>query len=163
MSLSTASNYFNPYTTSGSGAISNYYNLSNQYAQHPSDYYNQLMSGFSLSPGQQYQQHEGEQAIASNNATKGLLGSGQMAKDLSDYGQYSTDQYQQEYLKNILGINQMGYNGLGNVSQLGMQGATSQAQLQEAMNQINATQNNAYTSGIFGLLGSGLGVLGSWL
>lgn len=159
MSFNTALGYFNPYMMMGNQAMNTLSPIYTQNAQNPMQSYNNIMQGFSLNPSQQYQQQMGEQAISNNNATKGLLGSGQMSKDLYDYGQHSTDMYQQQYLNNILGIQNTGLSGLMNQSQLGMQGATSSAQLQEAMNQINAMQQNSLLSGLFGLGGNMLGGL----
>lgn len=178
----------NPYMQQGYGDIGKYYNQAigflSPYRQagqfglsgemqgaaemsDPSAYYNKMMSGFQMSPAQQYAQQQGLGAVSNNAAVSGMLGSPEMAQHLIKYASTDTGNAQQQYLNNLLGIKGQSMNTMGNLAnmgygaastsgQFGMQAGQEQAELQEALAQMAAAQAQGYNTD----LSSGFGALG---
>jgi hypothetical protein len=160
--------FLNPYMQQGQQAMGQYSSMLGNMSN-PTQFYNNVMSGFQMTPAQQYAQQQGMNAISNNAAVRGLMGSTEQARNLENYGQMSTQQAQQQYLNNILGINSQALSGFGDLTRLGygaastagqfgMQAGQEDADIQEAMAQA-AAANAAQQGQGFGSLGGAFGAL----
>lgn len=163
-----ATGYLNPYNDAGKGALDQYSNMVAPMAN-PQEFYNNMMSGFQLSPAQKFAQQQGLDAISNNMAMRGLSGSGSMAKALEDYAQNNTAQAQQQYFNNLSGIYNQGLQGYGNLmnqgfnagalnSQHAMNAGRSEAELAQARAMMSANSARGNSEGL-GLLGGAIGAL----
>lgn len=100
------------------------------------------------STGYQFQLNQGQQAVTTNNASKGLLNSGATIKALARYGQGLGGQYFQSYLNNLQGLSQGGLNAGAAIGNAASAAGTNQANI--------ATQRGDNQAGTYGAL-SGFG------
>ena len=160
--------FLNPYMNLGSSAGSNLNNFYSQMSD-PQAYYNQIMGGYSMSPAAQFQKQQQEETIRNSMASRGLSGSGAEMKSLMDYGTGLTNQDQQQYLSNILGIGNNYSSGLSNLFGTGAQASGQAAQMGSNLGQnilgasntmagldYNSSMSNNY--GLQQLLGLGAGI-----
>jgi hypothetical protein len=73
------------------------------------------------SGGMKFLQEQGNQMINSNQAAKGLLKSGSTLKRIEQYGQGLHSTYLNDYMKNVLGLGQLGLGAAGVLSDAGRQ------------------------------------------
>lgn len=78
-------------------------------------------------PGYQFQLQQGENALNSNLAARGLAGSGLAAKELTQFGQGTAADYLGSYLGGLQGLAGQGFAGLQGIAQLGQASAGNQA------------------------------------
>ena len=136
--LTTGIDYFNNYTGQGNAALNLMGAQSGAQGQAAQQ---QAFNNYSMSPEQQYLREQGERAVLRNQAAIGGLGGGNVQQELQRQGMGLA---QQDY------ANQ--YNRLAGLSELGMQGSTSQANLRNALGDMsyqggNALGNMAYQGG----------------
>ena len=129
---------FNNYTGQGNAALNLMGAQSGAQGQAAQQ---EAFNNYSMSPEQQYLREQGERAILRNQAAIGGLGGGNVQQELQRQGMGLA---QQDY------ANQ--YNRLAGLSELGMQGSTSQANLRNALGDMsyqggNALGNMAYQGG----------------
>jgi hypothetical protein len=77
------------------------------------------------SAGYNFIRDQGTEAIAGNQAAKGLLGSGGTLRAMSAFGQNTANTFLNDYLKNLLGVNQAGTQAAGVISDAGKFGTGS--------------------------------------
>lgn len=118
-----AQGYQNPFYNAGVGAINPYQQMI-QRMSNPQDFYRNIMSGYSQSPGAQYQQQQGMRAAQNFGSANGLSGSTPLMQQAQQNAQGISSQDQQQYLQNILGINNQAMGGYQNLMQ-GGQGAAN--------------------------------------
>lgn len=114
---------------------------------------------FRDSPGYQFALDEGQKAIETSAAQRGMLQSGQTLKGLQDYGQNMADQRYQQYLNNLGLMSGTGQQTATQVGQFGAQSAGAQGAAAQ-----NAAQARA--SGYLGKAdawGQGLGDVAGYL
>lgn len=151
--VNTATGYLSPWLQAGQGALGHQQQMLAQEA-HPHAFYNQMMSGYQMSPAQQFALHQGLGAVSNQAEMKGFGGSGTEAEQLAKYAQGQTSQDQQQYFHNLMGIHSQALQGYGALSQQGMgaggqmggwqmSAATQQANLAEAEAKAKAAQVNA--------------------
>jgi len=155
--------YLSPYEKVGRGALNEYYSHLNQMSN-PTDFYNQIMQHYQQSPGVQFQQQQGVNALENQAAATGMTGSGQEMKDIMKYSQGLASQGQQSYLQNILGIQGgymggmsglggMGFQAAGGMGRAQMGGAEDIAQLQAAKARADAQAQAQSAGGIGNIIG----------
>lgn len=98
------------------------------------------------STGYDFTLKQGQNAITTSNAAKGLLNSGGTLKALNEFGQGTASNYFNNYLNQINGVSQGGYNAATAVGNAGT-GAGSNAA------QYVAAGGNAIANGVSGALG----------
>lgn len=165
----------NPYQQAGTNALGNYQNWA-QNMQNPTDYYNNIMKNYNMSPAAQMNAQYGQKAMNQAAAAGGMVGSPSQQEQIGRFMNNLVNTDQQQYFNNINGINNQygaaqgnlmgqGYgaaNGINN-SYMGQGNALAglynnmgQAQLQQQMAQANGI-NNMIGMGVNGFLGSGMG------
>ena len=117
-----ANNMLSPYDKAGQNAMGQYQGMLSQMSD-PQGFYDKMMSGFQMTPAQKYAQQQGLNAVGSNAAMSGMMGSGNEAKALESYAQNTTQDAQQQYLQNVLGINNQALGGYGNLTNMGFNAA----------------------------------------
>lgn len=105
------------------------------------------------STGYKFQLGQGQQAVDSNAASKGMLNSGATAKALTQYGQNLGSSYFNNYLGQLGGLNSQ-YQGTVNAG-LGAAQAVGQAGTQGGIAQANENAN--IFGSLFGAAGKALG------
>ncbi len=100
-----ATNYYDPYSQAGSGALGMYSNAlglngpqGNQTAQ----------NAFKVGPGYQFAMDQGIQALDRSAASKGMYGSGNNAIALTQYGQGLANQEYGNWLSGLSGLSNTG-------------------------------------------------------
>lgn len=98
-------NYYDPYSSAGSGALGMYQNAlglkgpeGNKTAQ----------SAFQVSPGYQFAMDQGVQALDRSAASKGMYGSGNNAIALTQFGQGLANQEYTNWLSGLSGLSNTG-------------------------------------------------------
>jgi hypothetical protein len=127
-----AAGFQNPFYKAGTGAISPYQSYVNK-MQDPSKFINDLTKGYSTSPQEQYAQDQAMRAATNAASASGLTGSTPYTQFIEQNASDIANQYQQEWLNNVLGINTQYGQGLQNL--LGM-GQMSANQLTNIYNQM---------------------------
>lgn len=116
------------------------------------------------STGYQFQQNEGQRAITSSAAARGMLGSGATLKALQDRGQQTGASYFQRYLDNLSGISGQGLTAANGVAGVGTQyagavGANNQYAADATGNAALAA-GSGYTNALNGLATYGANRIG---
>lgn len=127
--------------------------------------YNQVdpTAALRATPGYNWMFNQGVNAIDRSAAAKGMLGSGNVAKALTQYGQGLADQSYNNYMNRLAGLIGTGQNAAAQTGQFGQQSAnaTSNALMQAGQAQDQAALYNAQHSGSgLNTLMGGLGLLG---
>ena len=127
-------------------------------------------SDLQLDPSYQFRLNQGTQNLNASAAARGLLGSGQNLKDITDYGQGAASQeYQNAFNRyqtnqsnlynRMAGMATMSQNAAAGVGNQGMQVANSMAQ--NTMNGVNSS-NNYLTSGAASTAAGQMGQANAW-
>lgn len=159
-----AAGYLDPYRQAGQQGLDAYRGMLSHY-QDPTGYYNQIMGNWQATPTFQKRLSTGMDAIRNAMASRGLGGSGNELKGLTDYTQSAISQDMQQYLNNILGIGNTGLKGYGDLSHLGylagaqsgqyaMDAGQDLASMESAKAQAAAAQTNANNQNLWGGIGS---------
>jgi hypothetical protein len=157
--------YMQPFLNAGQSGLTNYQNALSAMAN-PQQYYQQLMSGYSISPQAQFQQQQAMTAANQAAAASGMLGSGQEQKAMADYTQQLVNRDQQQWLENMLGINNKYLSGEADLGQLGfaagrqmgdwsMQSGEDLSKLLEGRGQAQAGMDLSNSSILQNILGMG--------
>ena len=127
-------------------------------------------SDMQLDPSYQFRLNQGSQNLNASAAARGLLGSGQNLKDITDYGQQSASQeYQNAFNRyqtnqgnlynRLSGMATMSQNAAAGVGNQGMQVASNMAQ--NTMAGVGAS-NNYLTSGAAAQAAGAVGQANAW-
>jgi hypothetical protein len=158
----------NPFMQAGQGAIGDYQNWLKG-MQDPSGFINGLMGNYQESPYTHNLQQQAMRTGMNYGSANGLAGSSALAQQMQQNAGNISQQGMNDWLKNVLGINQMYGQGQGNLMQGGQNAANSLANMfqnagnfmgENAYNQQAGRQNDFQNmmNGGFGILG-GLGFL----
>lgn len=140
--------YVSPYQQIGTQATGDLYSHL-QGMQDPQGYLSKILGGYTESPWAKTEAKAGTDALMNQQAALGLTGSGQEAKDVMSFNQGLASKDMQNYLNNILGINQSYLGGMRGLSGMGlqagmgmgreqMQGAEDVAEMQAAKAKADA-------------------------
>lgn len=105
------------------------------------------------STGYQFQLGQGQDAIASSQAAKGLLNSGATAKALTQYGQNLASTTFNNYLGQLSGLSQGGQTALGQIGAAGSAGGGAAANATMAGGEAQAKGLNGALGGFGNALG----------
>jgi hypothetical protein len=83
------------------------------------------LTNFANTGGMKFLQDQGMQGIASNQAAKGLLGSGSTLKAMDRYNQGVSSTYLNSYMQSLLGLGNMGVSAANAVGDAGKQSTSS--------------------------------------
>lgn len=119
----------------------------------PSEFYNQLASGYKESPGLQTKLKFGQAAAEHAANAAGMGGSPEASFNAARKANelYGTDF--EDYLKHVLGLSEMGLKGLGTLQE---QGASGQAQM-GGLDFLGQKEDNSKIMGLINALASALG------
>jgi hypothetical protein len=106
------------------------------------------------STGYDFQMKQGQNAIVSSNAAKGLLNSGATAKGLTEYGQGLGASYFDNYLKQLGGLSTQGLQAGGMITQAGTEGGKTSA---DALGEAWGTAGGIAGKAVGGGFGQGWG------
>lgn len=160
-----AQQYQKPFWETGVNALPQY-NKWLQGMQNPSDYLNNLMGQYQQSPWAKFQTQQGIRAANNAGSASGLIGSTPLAQSTADYARNISSQDQNNWLQNVLGINNLYGQGQFNLANIGQNSANSltnylgdysRAQAEAQAKSADAGQND-----MFNMIGGGLSLL-SWL
>lgn len=166
----TVTPYYNPYINLGKGAARVSAPVYYQQVTNPQGYYNNIMSGYSQSPAEQYNQQQLLAQQAGTAAAGGFSGTpyDQQQQAATTNGLLAQDQ--QQYYKNVTGAQNQGLNAGMHYYDTGYQASNTLAQLLGAnlaaqaglsykgtawQDQMNAQKNNNLLS-TAGAVGGGV-------
>ena len=171
----TISPYYQPYIDTGLGAMGQYYDQMQQLgtAGGASDIYNQLGSGFTASPGYQYNVDQATQAAMNAGANTGMAGSPSVQQALSQNISGMAAQDYDNYMNQVTGLYNTGLGGLNNLTNLGYNASNTlagdlgqnlaaqggMAYAGQAGQNLHDMQQQQQQAGMWGALGGGLGGL----
>jgi len=145
-----AQQFQNPFLQAGTGAIPQYQQwLSGM--QNPSGFINNLMGKYQESPWARYQQQQAIRAGQNAGSASGLTGSTPMAQFMQQNARNISSQDMNQWLQNVLGINNQYGAGLGGLIQGGQTSANALTNLmshlgdimgEQAYNKSAASQND---------------------
>ena len=155
----------NPYLNAGQQGLGNYQNWLNG-MQNPSQFINDQMKNYSESPYNQYLQNQSMRAGQNAASASGLMGSTpflqQSQQNAANIGQQGMD----EWLKNVLGINQMYGQGNQNLITGGQNAANNLTNIYQnlgnQMGQASYGKEAGKQQDFWNAIGGGLGMLGSF-
>ena len=135
---------YSPYMNTGTNALNQYYNNASAWStpQGAMNNYNTIAAGYTQSPWTQYQNQNALDYSNQAAAASGMAGtpSEQAAVANQVYG--ITSQGENQYMNDVMRTQQQGQQGLGDVSQMGLQ-ATNQ-DINDWMKQYGAQAMMAY-------------------
>jgi hypothetical protein len=165
--------FLSPYQQAGTQALSDF-TTGLSPLKTPVTTYNQLVSGYSMSPQAQMEQQASLNQALSVGAATGMQGSGAQEKELAQYSQQITSKDLQNYINNIFKTYGGYMKGTGQIAQMGekagttmggwgMQTGKSIADLTEQLGQVQAmekiNEENQKWQGIGTLAGLTIGLL----
>ncbi len=167
-----AQGYMNPYIQAGNQAMGQLQGQYGQLVNNPGQFMNQMGQSFQQSPGYGFQVNQATNAANRAAAAGGMLGSPQEQQQLGTTvnGLANQDYYnwlnhaQNMYgmgMQGLQGINQMGYGASNSLMDAMAAALQSQGNAAYAGAQGQNNFNQGQAGGMAGLIGSGLGSLGS--
>ena len=163
-SLAQALGLLQPFQQAGQTAIQQELGALGQ-EEDPSAFINQILGQFQQSPAQQATIQSGLEAVQNRLGAQGLGQSGAEQKALEQFAQQQTAGQQEQFLKDVLGVQQGRIGSLGQLAGLGagaagagasgaIQSGTSIADLLASIGQSQKSQAETQAGGISGLVGS---------
>jgi hypothetical protein len=119
-----AQNTQQPFLNAGTGAIPNYQNFLSK-MQNPTDFINNISSQYKESPYAQYQQQQARRAAENFGSANGLSGSTLLMQQAQQNASNISSQDMNNWLQNVLGVNQQYGQGQQNLIQGGQNSANS--------------------------------------
>lgn len=129
--------YLGPYVNRGNQAGEAYSGLVNPMASDPTGYLEKLMRGYQPSQGFNLKNQAGLRSAANTAAAGGMRGSAMDQETQAKITQGLMSEDMQEWLRNVMGIQNTGLGGLHNLNQMGFEGARD---LSEGMGNYYNTQ-----------------------
>ena len=164
----TITPYYQPYIDTGqqAGGV-----LSDQYGRMSTDpmgYYNEIMGGYTESPGAQYQQEQMQKQMSANAAAGGFTGTEYDQQRQAEALSGILSQDQQRYYQDVTGAQQYGLGGEQSLYNTGYGASSSLANAlgsnlaaQAGLAYQGVAGENAYNqarhNAMLGLLGTGMG------
>jgi hypothetical protein len=139
-----AQQYQNPFYQGGKDAIPQYQNWLNQ-MQDPSAFINKAMGSYQQSPWAKYEQDQAMRAANNFGSANGLTGSTPLMQQAQQNAAGISSADMQNYMGNIMGVNQQYGAGLQNMMGGGQNAANMLAQIlgQQGQNYMNYAGNMA--------------------
>lgn len=163
--MQQGANAQNPFLQAGQGAMGDYQKWLRG-MQDPSKFINSQMSQYQQSPWAQYQQQQAVRSGQNAASASGLTGSTPFAQQLQQNAAGISSQDQQNYLSNVLGVNQQYGSGLNNMMGYGANAANQltglYGNMAQGMGNLAYGQSQAQNQDFWNMLGGGLGMLGSF-
>lgn len=133
-----------PYAQAGTNALPQYQNWLNT-MQDPTAFINNTMGKYQESPWAKYQQQQAMHAAQNMGSASGLTGSTPLMQQAQQNASNISSQDMNQWLGNILGVNNQYGSGLQNMISGGQnaQNAMSNMQLQQALAQAGLSQSQA--------------------
>ena len=131
---------YDPYIQGGQKATNQLYDLLGLNGQ---DKATAARSTFQTSPGYDFMMGQGVQALDRSAASRGMLNSGRQSKDLMRFGEGLANQDWRNYIGDLSGLNNQGYNATG--AQTGLQAQGSLGNLNANMGAEQMMFKNAGT------------------
>jgi len=167
--------YYNPYIQRGDSAWNIFNPIQQSMANDPTAYLNNIMKGYKPSQGYQYQLDQMQKAAGNSAAAGGMRGSQQDIQNAAHIADQLSGADMQNFLSNVLGIQDKGMTGLEDQYGTGFKASGSLAdQLANVLGtqgslafqgQANQNQDKSdFLSSLFKLGGAGLGAFmgGPW-
>lgn len=107
----TVTPYYTPYRKMGMGAGALSFPQYARMTVNPEGYYENIMQGYTESPGAQYQQEQLEKSMSGNAAAGGYTGTPYDQQQQAEMIQGIISKDQQQYLRDVLGIQGTGLQG----------------------------------------------------
>ena len=123
----TISPYYQPYIDWGMGAGNLLYDYYGNLITDPEGYYNDIMLGYTESPGYQYQSEELQKQMSGDAAAGGFTGTAYDQQRQAEQIQGMLARDQQQYYNNIAGAQQRGAQGEQGMFDTGYQASTGLA------------------------------------
>lgn len=137
--------YQKPFYEAGKNAIPQYQNYLNKMSD-PSKFINDLMKGYSTSPQEQYTQDQAMRASTNMASATGLTGSTPFQLQAQENAGNIANEYQEQWLKDLLGINSQYGSGLSNLMSQGQGSANS---ISSILNSLGTNMGEmAYSGGM---------------
>ena len=162
---------YQPYVDKGQGALNKTYDEYGKLINDPSAMYNKIASGYTQSPGYQFNLQQGTNGINNAAAAGGFIGSpaeqqqmGQMSSNLAsqDFNNYmgqATGLYNTG-LSGMNGVSQQGFNASQGIANGGIDAMKMQAALKYAQTMASNQSSSGLLGGLGSLLGGAVGSLG---
>jgi hypothetical protein len=155
-----------PFLNAGTGALNNYQQWL-QTQKDPSKFINDQMSNYQESPYAHFLQQQSMRAGQNAASASGLSGSTPLYQQLSQDAHNISSQDQNQWLKNVLGINTQYGQGQNNLVQTGQNSANSLSRLYNTMGDRMGDaaygQEQGKHQDLWNTIGGGLSILGSFL
>lgn len=155
-----------PYLMAGQNAIGQYQDWLNS-QKNPTEFINNLMSGYKESPYSQYLKQQSIKAGQNAASASGLSGSTPLFQQLEQNAANISSQDQNQWLQNILGINTQYGQGQQNLITGGQNSANAltnlYSQLGKEMGDAAYGKEAGKQQDFWNTLGGGLGIIGSFL
>lgn len=154
-----------PYNNAGTNAIPAYQDWLNKQSN-PSEFVNKLVGEYQQSPYTTYLQQQAQNAGLNAGSATGLVGSSALAQQMQQNSANIGQQGLNDWLQNVLGVNTQYGQGQQNLITGGQNAANSLSNLSNQMGQRMGEQS--YNRGaskqnnLWNMIGSGLGILGSF-
>lgn len=160
--------YYNPYISTGQQANQNLFNAGNQLMNNPAGMYNNIASGYQMSPYAQNQINQQMNAINNTAAAGGYIGTPYNQQQVASMVQGITSKDENQYINSVIGLYHMGLLDEQDLNNLGFQASGKMADVtgntlneEGGLAYANQSQKNAMhrnrMSNILGLGGSALG------
>lgn len=160
-----AANGQNPFLQAGQGAVGNYQNWL-QGMQNPSQFINGLMGQYQQSPWAKYQQQAATRGANNLGSASGLTGSTPLQLQAQQNAGNISSQDQQNWLQNVLGINNQYGMGQQNLMNSGQNAANALTGLYgneaQGMGNLAYGQQQGNNQDFMNELGGGLQLAGSF-
>lgn len=163
----------NPYQQAGTNALGQYQNWANG-MKDPTQYYNNIMQNWQMSPAAQMNAQYGQKAMNQGAAAGGMVGSPSQQEQLGQYMNNLVNTDQQQYFNNINGVNNQygaaqgnmmnqGFNAANGMNNSFMNQGNALAGLYNNMGQAQLQQQIARGTGINNMIGMGVNALAGFL
>lgn len=135
--IQKAQSYFAPYYQAGTRALHGYGAASAAMMLHPTGLENRIMRGYTMSPWAQYQTNVLSQTGANQAAMAGDLGTPDEQRAMEQQTQGIVSKDQQQYLHYGMQPYEEGYQGLADISHMGLSSAGQLARQEDIQEQLD--------------------------
>lgn len=167
----TITPYYQPYIDMGNRNMQWHDDATQQMLNDPTGLYNKFASGYSQSPGYNYNMDQSLQAAKNIGAASGQAGSPAMQQWIMQQSSGLASQDFNNYMGDVMGLYGQGYGGAGQATNLGYQASSgladdlaSNLMNQSSLSYSGAANKNAMNAGLFntiaGMGGMAMGGMG---
>jgi hypothetical protein len=152
-SITQARTRYEPYAKSGQMSFNDWMGTVKK-MQDPTKFYNDIMSGYSMTPAAQYRLKMGLDTVENEAAAAGRLGGSGIKRGITQLSQDIIGQDQHQYLNDILGINNDYLSNAQSGAQYGYDATNSMAGLDQAYGEGRKEYNDIDANRYSGYYGS---------